>query len=258
MTEVDRIRKAGYYLRQNDHIFMATNILNMNEQPQKVFLSMEFEYLDGIPEDFDIVFPIWLDVKGNCLSHPLPPKEARVFTARGPATGWTTPWAGELILAVSHIHDGNTRQDIFLDDEALVCSSVPSYGESDEFISSSGATTNNTTAGDHDHDHDDERNKEKKHYHVSSIMQCHNITRVTRGQKFTITSQYNMEKHQPLKDHEGKEEPIMAIQFLHFVRPREEAIRDILASKPGNLTAFSEQVTNNGVGGGIIVVPRSH
>lgn len=59
-----------------------------------------------------------------------------------------------------------------------------------------------------------------------------------------------------MKDHEGEEEPIMAIQFLHFARPREEALRDIMASKPGNLAAFLEQVTRNGVGSGVMVVPR--
>ncbi|KAK0620508.1 hypothetical protein B0T14DRAFT_233199 [Immersiella caudata] len=236
-------RKAGYLLRATDHIFMAIEVLNMNPAPRTVILTIEFEYLPGTPANFDIVFPVWLDVKGNCLANPLPPKGTRVFTARGPTTGWVAPWSGDLILAVPHIHDGNTRQEISLNDK-IICTSVPAYGETSEFVSHKG-----DSHGGHDH------GSSEHHYHVSSISQCENVAKIVPGNKLTIASHYDMEKHAPMKDHGGEEEAVMAIQFLHVVRPREEGIAAVMASKPGNLTAFSEQVSKNGVGAGTIVVP---
>lgn len=221
-------RKAGYYLREGDQVFLITEAMNMQKEPKTVYMVMEWEYLDKpISADFDIVFPIWLDVKGNCLNETNGVQsEAGVFTAKS-ATGWTSKHAGDLILAVSHIHDGNTKQDIFMDGK-LVCSSVPAYGETAEFVSH--------VEGDDGHGHD---HGESEHlYHVSSITQCANVAKVVPGSHFSIASYYDYEKHVPMKDHHGGLEPIMGIQFLHLARPQKEAMEYIKSLKPGDLEAF--------------------
>ncbi|KXX81414.1 hypothetical protein MMYC01_202655 [Madurella mycetomatis] len=227
-------RKAGYYLREGDQVFLVTEAMNMREEARTVYMVMEWEYLPGTPAEFDIVFPIWLDVKGNCLNETNGvQKEAGVFTAKA-ATGWTSKYSGDLILAVPHTHDGNTLQEVYMDGK-LVCSSVPAYGETAEFVS-------HVESDGHGHDHG-----ESEHiYHISSITQCANVSKVVPGSHFTISSFYDYEKHVPMKDHHGELEPIMGIQFLYLARPQAEAIEHILSMKPGDLQAFTSQVGGNG------------
>jgi hypothetical protein len=209
--------------------------MNLSPTPRNVVLTIEWEYIPGIPTGFDVVFPIWLDVKGNCLNESTgvtAPAEP-VFTAKS-ATGWTVPHAGDLILMVPHIHDGNTNQQIFLDGKK-VCENIPGYGETAEFVS-------HNEGGGHGHDHGTSEHT----YHVSSITQCVNVGKVVPGNKFTITSSYDMKVHTPMKDHHGELEPIMGIEFLHLARPQEEGIKDILAMKNGDLDAFTRQVRGGG------------
>ncbi len=212
---------------------MATEVMNMDHHEKVVNLVMEWEYITGAPADFELVFPIWLDVKGPCLNETVGVgAEAQVFTAKG-KSGWKSRHSGELILGVSHIHDGNTKQDIFLDGK-LVCSSVPAYGETAEFV------THNEGDG-HGHDHGEDEHT----YHVSSITQCNNFAKVVPGSHVTITSDYDMKTYSGQLDHHGEPEPIMCIQFLYLARPRDEAMKDILASKNGDVQAFSDQVRAN-------------
>jgi len=208
--------------------------MNLSPTARNVTLTIEYEYLPGIPANFDVIFPIWLDVKGNCLNESTGVPAASttpVFTARS-ATGWTSPYAGDMILLVPHIHDGNTNQQIFLDG-AKVCENIPAYGETAEFVSHN---EDSGHGGGHDH------GSSEHTYHVSSITQCVNVGKVVPGNTFTITSSYDMKTHVPMKDHHGELEPIMGIEFLHLARPQAEGIRDILAMKAGDLDAFTRQV----------------
>lgn len=149
-------------------------------------------------------------------------------------------------------------------DRKLVCSSVPAYGETEAFVTHEGMY-----GGDHGHEeaepehghgphaaqplHEDDdppHEGEGGHdhetsghtYHVSSITQCVNIGPVAKGSEFLLNSYYNMTEHKHQKGHDGKDEPIMAIEFLHFARSREDALKDILAQGQPNLQAFTDTV----------------
>ncbi|KAK3897270.1 hypothetical protein C8A05DRAFT_48048 [Staphylotrichum tortipilum] len=189
-------RRAGYYLRKGDEIFQTVDVMNrLNETT-------------GIkPTD-------------------------TVFTARG-GDGWVSKYSGDLVLAVPHIHDGNTKQELYLDGQ-LVCTNVPRYAETSEFIT-------HLEEDGHEHDH----GSSEHIYHVSSITQCANVGKVVLGNRFTLASWYDLVQHAALVDHHGDPEPIMAIEFLYLARPQEEAIKDILAMKPGDLKSFQDQVREN-------------
>jgi len=225
-------RKAGYYLRQQDEVFLAVDVMNSNVNATKAQLVIEWEYVPGTPEGFDIVFPVWLDVLGKCLNESTGVGAAdEVFTAMS-KTGWTSPYSGDLILMVPHVHDGSTSQRVYLDGK-LVCESKPAYGETAEFV------THAEKKDGHGHEHGGDEHI----LHISSMSQCVNVAKVEAGKGvFTIASQYDMHEHTAMKDHHGELEPIMGIQFLHLARPRDEALKDIAAMKNGNLQAFQNQV----------------
>ena len=225
-----RTRKAGYYVKKTDEIFLTTDIMNTSPKAATVNLALTWEYIEGHPAGFDIVFPVWLDVKGKCLNETTGVADNElVFTAKS-KTGWVSKTGGDLILAISHIHDGNTEQEIFMDGKPI-CKSIPAYGETADFV------THQESDG-HGHDH----GTSEHIYHVSSVTQCTNVAKVVPGSLFTITSSYDMKKHEGQKDHHGDPEPIMGIQFLHLARPWDEAMKDIAAAKNGDLQDFQDLV----------------
>lgn len=226
-------RKAGYYLRPHDEIHQTLDVMNSATTPQSVHLVVEWEFLPTVPPAFDIVVPVWLDVKGNCLNQStgILPTD-KVFTAKGPAAGWTSKVAGELVLMVPHIHDGSIRQEVFIDGK-LVCANVPAYGETAEFV-----THRTSGGGGHDHGGGEEGHV----YHLSSVSQCEAVGKVVPGSRFTIQSAYDMLVHEGSLDHHGEPEPIMAIEFLYIARPQAEARKDILAMGSGDLKDFTDQV----------------
>ncbi|KAK3312677.1 hypothetical protein B0H66DRAFT_537761 [Apodospora peruviana] len=246
-------RKAGYYVRKTDQIFLQTEVMNYAQDPRLVYLAMEWEYVEGIPDGFDIVTPVWLDVKGNCLTDlpaPAGPNNM-VFNVTMGAAGYSPNFTGELFLIVPHIHDGNTKQEVYIDGK-LVCQNVPGYGETEAFVTHEGMYG-------HEHEHGEEPGHEhgggeEGHHdhgsddhilHVSSITQCVNLGKVGPGNKITVASWYNMTEHKPMKDHDGSLEPIMGIAFLHFARPKDEVLKDILAMKGGSVEAFLARVAEN-------------
>jgi hypothetical protein len=205
--------------------------MNMAPMPKPIVLTIEWEFIPGLPPTFDVVFPIWLDVRGNCLNESSGAKDTDLIFTGKSATGWTSPHTGEVILMVPHIHDGNTNQTVFLDGKA-VCETIPKYGETAEFVS------HNEAGGGHGHDHGTDEHT----YHVSSITQCSNAVKVVPGSNFKLESTYDLKKHTPMKEHDGELEPTMAIAFLHLARSQAEAIEAIKAMKGGDLEAWREQL----------------
>lgn len=229
----------GYYFGPNDRIMLATELMNESELNRTVYLTIEWEYLAGIPDGFDLDVPIWLDVKGDCPSEagPLVPK-ADVFNATRESP-WSPNFTGDLFLMTSHVHDGNIHQEVFLDGK-MVCDSVANYGESAGYISHVGMYGHEM---EHEHGGDDgeeegEPGSEHDHgsddhiTHISSTTSCQNLGKIGPDSKLTLTSFYDMTKHPAMMGHDGDLEPIMAIEWMHMaLSPEDEAMKNILASK---------------------------
>jgi hypothetical protein len=198
----------------------ATDVMNENMEPRTVYLTMEWEYLDGIPDGFDLAIPVWLNYKGACMNESVPVDYTQSAFSVTTKNTWSPKFTGDLFLMQGHVHDGNMKQDIYLDGKKI-CSSVPSYGESPGFISY-GSNAHVT--------------------HISSMTECKNFGVVGPNNKFSLTSYYNMTEHAPEMKHDGGFEPIMAIEFLQFARPKDEVIKEILAAPNPDLQAFLNAV----------------
>jgi len=260
---------AGYYLREKDRILFSTDVMNESELPQTVFLTMEWEYVDGVPDGWDVSVPVWLDVKGVCLNEPTGVSPEDVVFNATTKTGWTPSFTGDLYLMVPHVHDGNTKQELYLDGKKI-CESVSNYGESEDFITHVGMYGHEKEEKETDHEHEDEHGgghedehgdghgDEHEHeeepgshhdhsssdhiMHISSISQCTNAGMIGPSNTLTLTSFYDMTQHTAMKDHDGELEPIMGIEFLHVARVKDEAVKDILAMIPPDLSKFFQRV----------------
>ena len=223
---------------------MVADIMNEADFDRTVFVTMEYEYLEGTPEGFQVAIPVWMDVKGACLTQPTGVgPENTVFQATS-KPGWSPNFSGDLFLAVGHVHDGNTKQELFIDGKK-VCTNNPRYGESPGFITHVGMyghgkdKTKSTDPG-HEHEHEHGHEEEPGHHdhgssdhiaHISSVNQCKNLGMVGPSNTFTLTSYYNLTMHPGMEDHDGGLEPIMGIEYLFFARPKDEAVTNWDSSK---------------------------
>jgi hypothetical protein len=237
----------------------ALDIMNESEEERTLNFYIEWEYVEGIPDGFDVAFPVWLDVKGNCLESPPNVGPQDIIFNSTMKYWWSPKFTGDLFLMVPHIHDGNTKQEIYMDGK-MVCESIPAYGETEEFITHVGmfGHEKEKEAPGHEHEHEEphEHPSEEKEkpgsehdhnssdhvLHVSSISQCQNIGKVGPENKLTITSFYDMTKHTAMKDHDGELEKIMGIEFLYIAVPKEVAFKVIADQKPPSLQKFLERV----------------
>ncbi|KAK1756541.1 hypothetical protein QBC47DRAFT_445166 [Echria macrotheca] len=114
----------------------------------------------------------------------------------------------------------------------LVCESIPGYGETEGFVS-------HEERDGHHHDH----GTGEHILHVSSISQCSaHIGKIVPGDRFTITSSYEMKQHPGMKDPDGSLEPIMGIQFLHLARPHRLKVSRTFSLHHRDLQAFLDQL----------------
>jgi hypothetical protein len=228
--------------------------MNESQLPRVVYLTMEWEYMDGVLDGFDLAIPVWLDVQGNCLNETTKiGVGVNVFNV-SMKSGWSPKFTGDLYRRSGHTHDGNVKQDVYLDGK-IICENVPGYGESEGFIAHVGMYGHEKegTQPDPDHDHDEPEEPGREHdhnssdhiMHISSITGCKNLGKIGPSNKITLTTVYNMTAHTPMDAPSGGLEPIMGIEFMHVARPKDEAMKDILAGKQPNNDLFIERVTEN-------------
>lgn len=114
----------GYHVGQNDWWSGIFELMNLEEQPQTVWVEMDVTYLPDSDQSVEAVEPIWLDID-NCSDSEVDVDAGRTNTI----SDWTSDRTGRIVLAAGHVHDGGTL--ITLSNTtagASVCRSVAGYG----------------------------------------------------------------------------------------------------------------------------------
>src|ERR1700761_5707882 len=119
LTEQSRNEKAGYYIGLDDQIGMVAELMNMAMEPREAILTMTYEYIPTVPNDFNKVKSYWLDI-GGCGSSSFPAFEKASFEYHSP--GWKSKVTGRILLIISHIHDGGINNEIRKNGE-VICDS---------------------------------------------------------------------------------------------------------------------------------------
>jgi len=60
---------------------------------------------------------------------------------------------------------------------------------------------------------------------------CNNLGKISIGDSLDVTAFYNMSSHTPMLSHDGELHPVMGIAIMYTARPRDEAMKEILADK---------------------------
>lgn len=185
--------KTGYYLGDNDKMFMMAELMNMGHHKQEVTLTMTFEFIPILPEGFEKSRPYWLDI-GGCGSSDFPAKVDSVFQYSSvPFIGGIT---GRITNVMSHLHDGGTHVEIKKNDK-IICDSQAYYKN---FI----------------HSHTDESME-----HISSLTTCKALENTKPEDEWSITAHYNTIKHLPMTTKSGDLEPVMGIAMVYVAEPKD-------------------------------------
>jgi len=186
--------KSGYHVKPTDVNSMEIELMNMNEKPITVYLTLTYEYVPGPPkEGWMRTRAVWFDVTG-CFkaSEQVPPKTPQ-FTLR--SSGWKSSLEGQLLSIGGHLHDGGVDVQSFHNGEKL-CDSVAAYGESPAYIQRSPA-------------------REAGMKHISSQTWCKMMGPIRKGDKFHIEANYDMEKNMPMKNARKKLSTVMGISIMY-------------------------------------------
>ncbi|KAE9376218.1 hypothetical protein N431DRAFT_404411 [Stipitochalara longipes BDJ] len=184
--------KRGYWFGEGDTIYMATELMNTKKKEQTVALTITYEYIPYLPEEFSTTTPVWLDIGGCHPEIPVPTGQLS-FELGGPA--WNSSLNGQIVNVVSHLHDGGVKLRLQKDGKD-VCVSEAEYG---------------ITSNSKGHKHDMEMS------HITRMSECSDVGRISAGEDWTVKAQYDLDKHKPMLDEHGEPEPVMGIAVVYVV-----------------------------------------
>lgn len=194
--------KSGYWLSDSDTVWMMTELMNEHSSSRTAILTITYEYIPYMPDDFETVTSIWLDI-GGCEGSDKPvPADKTSFRFCSP--GWKSSISGRIICVLGHLHDGGTHLGVRKDEES-VCRSVPTYDDK---------------GMDHAHDGHD---LVRRHgggmdmSHITEMSMCHDVGRIEVGEEWTVRADYDIAAHPPMLDASGVPEGVMGIAVMYIV-----------------------------------------
>lgn len=95
-TDLDnKTINSVYPMRTTDSMLMQLELMNLKEEKKDVYITIDYEYMDKIPEGFKETKAVWLDVTGCGISSTSAPKGKSNFSMT--STKWTAPYDGQLL-----------------------------------------------------------------------------------------------------------------------------------------------------------------
>jgi len=133
--------KTGYQIKKEDKFLFVTELMNMNEEPKWVWLTMSYEYLDGPQPDVHPAHMLYQTIGTGCQvnkGQKNPFGNSNISETAIPHKGldkfsessfpWTSPYDGTVIAAGGHLHDGGEDVQIFVNGD-VICDSRAIYGK---------------------------------------------------------------------------------------------------------------------------------
>ena len=206
--------KSGYSLTPADRFIMTTELMNMKDKEQWVWMTLTYEYLPGKHPDFKQGKTVWQSIG------PLPTCSGKVKANWGPSNLtvsqqprvmkfsehsplWEAPRDGFILGTGAHQHDGGTGTYIFLNDK-VICDSVPRYVNSSHGHGGMGMRRRQLMGGDY-------KNEEIPHIEKQSGCGFKDGLAIKKGDTMHIQANYDFELHLGMKNKKGQLDEVMGI-----------------------------------------------
>jgi len=215
-TDDNGVFNTGYYIHPTDSLTLYNELMNMDDFEKEVYLTVNYEYLEGLQEGWNYTKAVWVSIGPSCsdpkgngygsASSPVnakgEPKAADAFAV--PSTNWTAPWAASMIGTDGHLHDGGTSVELFRDN-AQLCTSTAAYGQSPAYIEHMTAMPGMPDTMTH----------------ISSMSGCKMMGNVATGDTLNIVANYDFKEHQGMLDNKGSLGEIMGIAVVYLTLPQD-------------------------------------
>jgi hypothetical protein len=210
--------------------------MNMNPASKQVWMTMYYDYVEDHPAGWDEMKPVWFDVNQCGTSEVSGGTAGSNFKVT--SSPWTASFEGEVMGVGGHIHDGGINLEVVTNGQ-IACNSSAWYGSNEEakkradIIKAGGVpsaslapsvpmgSAPSSSGGGHDH---------AGGQHIIAMSVCgelagHNgspvsplkISKVTKGQSWTIKAYYDYKKFNGMKNNRGGMDTVMGIAIM-FVR----------------------------------------
>lgn len=207
---------------------MNTEMVN-----QTAVVTIEFEYIPGLPASFSKVTPVWLDIAPCDQGSEEPAKNGTFQYTSSP---WTAPATvtGRITCAIGHVHDGGTHIDMVKNNQSM-CDAIAAYGQNSGYVDPTGMMNMpGMTMGSH----------------ISSLSEC-STGQLNTGDNLTVTAYYNTTEYAPMVNTDGSLAPIMGIGIL-YVALNETSTSTSISS--GTATATGVASSTSKAAGAIMTV----
>jgi hypothetical protein len=136
--------KSGYRLHKQDSFILTTELMNLQDKEQWVWLTITYEYLDGHKPEYKDGRMLWMSIGPATIrcggAAPKSPwgssnltaaQQPKVAVFSEHSMPWTAPRDGWILATGGHMHDGGTSLQIFHNDK-VICTSEPTYTKEGE------------------------------------------------------------------------------------------------------------------------------
>lgn len=79
---LDASNKAGYMLREKDSFALISEFMNTDPTDKEVFLTVTYDIVDGHPEGWSHLHPVWLDIQQCGTSEVIPDSKGSQFSVK--------------------------------------------------------------------------------------------------------------------------------------------------------------------------------
>lgn len=219
-TTPDAKFNSGYVITKSTLLAMQAELVNYRTESQKVYIVMEYEYVQGQPSEPADSNVSLFSVTG-CRFPDYHPKE-RVYNMTSEKV--TVPMDGYIINAKGHLHDGGDYIVLKLNDK-VICNSKAIYskdnrGPGNTGMSGHGHGTPNAKPARRSADPQAPPAVDGNWEVITEMTQCTAPIKVKKGDKISMTSFYDGVKHppRPTTNNEGKlmEADEMGVFFINY------------------------------------------
>jgi hypothetical protein len=205
-NDVEMKHNTGYHIYPESEFIMNVYVLNNEPVEKEFYVALNYELVDGAHPDFQTTRVAWIAYNHTDCKTPAVSEEAvdvivpseKGFTLT--SGKWSSPWDGDILITGGHMHNGGTSTQIYLNDK-VICDSQASYSSGAGGMVM-GGERKLVRRGDGEH--------------LSKMSACPAPGKVKKGDTIHIVSNYDFEKHVPIKKQDGHVAAVMALAKVYI------------------------------------------
>jgi hypothetical protein len=216
MYDPARNLKTGYPLASQDTFTIINELMNMDPVEKTVWLTVDYEYLEGNHPEFMPVHQLFLSIGPSCSGFNNPYGKSNLSMTGQPlkrvfqesSIPWKSGVNGVILGTGGHLHDGGQTLKVFHNNK-LVCDSQATYGGSEKFIQGSSMGGGMSAGGDPSE-------------HISSMKTCKNLGPIRKGDTIRLEADYNFNQHKGMLNKNGQLDEVMGMAGVLLGVPLEQ------------------------------------